>query len=66
MALKFSHAIVAKVRKGEGWSLAEAGRRVGVSPRKFKGWEEGRSEPSLPEGFRLAEAFGRDVGYFMA
>ena len=66
MALKFSHAIVAKVRKGEGWSLAEAGRRVGVSPRKFKGWEEGRSEPSLTEAFGLAAAFGKDVDHFMA
>ena len=47
-----------RARRGElGWSQAELARRVDVSRQTINALETGRSDPSLPLAFALADVF---------
>ena len=49
------------LRAEKRWSQAELAERVGVSRNSINSVENGKFDPSLPLGFRIADAFGLTV-----
>jgi putative transcriptional regulator len=49
------------LRAEKGWSQAELADQVGVSRNSINSIENGKFDPSLPLGFRIAHAFGLTV-----
>jgi len=49
------------LRAEKGWSQAELADKVGVSRNSINSIENGKFDPSLPLGFRIAHAFGLSV-----
>jgi putative transcriptional regulator len=49
------------LRAERKWSQAELAERVGVSRNSINSIENGKFDPSLPLGFRIADAFGLKV-----
>ena len=49
------------LRAEKGWSQAELAEQVGVSRNSINSIENGKFDPSLPLGFRIAHAFGLTV-----
>lgn len=49
------------LRAEKGWSQAELAEQVGVSRNSINSIENGKFDPSLPLGFRIAHAFGVTV-----
>ena len=49
------------LRRARGWSQAELAGKLEVSRQSVNAIETGRSDPSLPLAFRIAELFGRPI-----
>jgi putative transcriptional regulator len=49
------------LRAERRWSQAELAERVGVSRNSINSIENGKFDPSLPLGFRIADAFGLEI-----
>jgi putative transcriptional regulator len=49
------------LRAEKGWSQAQLAERVHVSRNSINAIENGRFDPPLPLGFRIARAFGLAV-----
>ena len=49
------------LRAEKRWSQAELAAKVGVSRNSINSIENGKFDPSLPLGFRIAHAFGLSV-----
>jgi putative transcriptional regulator len=49
------------LRAENGWSQADLAGQVGVSRNSINSIENGKFDPSLPLGFRIAHAFGLSV-----
>jgi putative transcriptional regulator len=49
------------LRAEKRWSQADLAERVGVSRNSINSIENGKFDPSLPLGFRIADAFGLRV-----
>jgi len=49
------------LRAEREWSQAELAERVGVSRNSINSIENGKFDPSLPLGFRIADAFGLTI-----
>ncbi len=49
------------LRAERNWSQAELADKVGVSRNSINSVENGKFDPSLPLGFRIAHAFGLPV-----
>jgi putative transcriptional regulator len=49
------------LRAERRWSQAELAERVGVSRNSINSIENGKFDPSLPLGFRIADTFGLTV-----
>jgi putative transcriptional regulator len=49
------------LRAERRWSQAELAERVGVSRNSINSIENGKFDPSLPLGFRIADVFGLRV-----
>jgi transcriptional regulator with XRE-family HTH domain len=55
-------AVVQRLRQQKGWSLADLGKLVKLSPVYLSILERGRNIPSLTVILRLARALGADAG----
>jgi putative transcriptional regulator len=49
------------LRAEKNWSQADLAERVSVSRNSINAIENGKFDPSLPLGFRIADAFGLSV-----
>ncbi len=48
---------VKKLRQAAGMTQADLAARLGITTPSITKWEKGRSNPDLPNAFRLAEIF---------
>ncbi len=55
-----------KARESLGLSIREAAALVGVAQEVLASWESGQSSPDDGQLWRLAEVYGRTVGYFFS
>jgi len=58
-------AQVRKARETAGLSLAEAANLIGTSRAELAAWERDEEQPEVGQLESLADAFGRDIDYFL-
>lgn len=58
-------ARIAALRRSAGWSQAELGHRLGVSPSAIGMYEQGRREPASVLLIAMAEAFSVSTDYLL-
>jgi len=46
------------LRAEKNWSQAELAERIGIARQSLNAIENGKADPSLPLGMRIAKAFG--------
>ncbi len=49
------------LRAERGWSQAELAERLGIARQSVNAIENGKADPSLPLGLRIARLFGQPV-----
>ncbi len=58
-------ARIAALRRSAGWSQAELGQRLGVSPSAIGMYEQGRREPAGALLIAMADAFSVSTDYLL-